>query len=268
MLLGILGVARSLVLIPATRATVKRVFDYWGFVFTAVTCFGLMFGLDLLSRQVAPRALAYLYLVGSVVTGALAVRHALRKEEPLVELWAFRLPSFSVAIQSGALSRLAIGAIPFLLPLLFQIGFKLNAFSCGLLVLCVFAGNLGMKPFTTPMLRRFGFRTTLLVSGLINSGAIVACAYLSPTVPWVVIAALLLVNGLTRSTLFTALNTLAFANVPQARMSGANTVFNMMQRMTMGIGAVCGALALRIAAFLTRALRAAYRWPISGLRLF
>ena len=247
--LGIFGIVLALFLIPAGRDGVKRLFDYWGFVLTGLTCFGLIFGLDLVSRQTVFGAPAYACLIGSLVTGALAIRHALRKAEPIVDLWAFRLPSFSIAIHSSALSRLAIGAVPFLLPLLFQVGFKLDAFSSGLLVLFVFAGNLAMKSFVTPVLRRFGFRTTLLVSGLINTCAILACAGLTPAVPWAVIAALLFVNGLTRSMLFTALNTLAFADVPQTQMSGANTVFNMMQQLTMGIGVACGALALHAAGF-------------------
>ena len=238
-------------LIPAGRDGVKRLFDYWGFVLTGLTCFGLIFGLDLVSRQTVFGAPAYACLIGSLVTGALAVRHALRKAEPIVDLWAFRLPSFSIAIHSSALSRLAIGAIPFLLPLLFQVGFRLDAFSSGILLLFVFAGNLAMKSLATPVLRGSGFRTTLLASGLINTCAILACAGLTPSVPWVVIAALLFVNGLTRSMMFTALNTLAFADIPQTRMSGANTVFNMMQQLTMGIGVACGALAYTLRVFLS-----------------
>ena len=133
-----------------------------------------------------------------------------------------------------------------LLPLLFQIGFGLNAFDAGLLVLAVFAGNLVMKPFTSAVLYRFRFRTTLVVNGLLNAATIFACALLTPQTPTWLILALLFVSGLTRSMQFTALNTLAFSEVPQSQMSGANTLFNVSQQMGSGLGSPVGALALRV----------------------
>jgi MFS family permease len=146
---------------------------------------------------------------------------------------------------------MAIAAIPFLLPLLFQIGFGLNGFIAGALVLAVFAGNLVMKPMTTPILRRFSFRATLLVNGGLNAATIFACALLTPATPVPVIVALLFASGMTRSMQFTALNTLAFAEVPEGWMSGANTVFNMVQQLFMAMGIALGAVALRIAALLS-----------------
>ena len=116
-----------------------------------------------------------------------------------------------------------------------------------MLVLAVFAGNLAMKPFTTPILRRFRFRPLLLVNGALNAAVIFACALLTPDTPVPVILALLFVSGLARSMQFTAINTLAFADVPAAKMSGANTLFNMAQQMAMGVGIALGAVALRLA---------------------
>ena len=140
--------------------------------------------------------------------------------------------------------------MPFLLPLLFQIGFGLNAFDAGLLVLAVFAGNLVMKPFTSAVLYRFRFRTTLVVNGLLNAATIFACALLTPQTPTWLILGLLFVSGLTRSMQFTALNTLAFSEVPQPQMNGANTLFNVSQQMGSGLGIAIGALALRLAEML------------------
>jgi len=164
-----------------------------------------------------------------------------------VDLRALSLQSYAVTIWGGSLFRIAISAIPFLLPLLFQLGFGLDAFNAGLLVLAVFAGNLAMKPFTTPLLHRFSFRSLLIVNGLLNAAAIFGCAFLVPQTPVPVIAGLLFFSGLTRSMQFTALNALAFSEVPEDRMSGANTLFNMAQQMAMGMGVALGAVALRIA---------------------
>jgi hypothetical protein len=192
-----------------------------------------------------PLALAWL-AAGAVVTG-LAVRHAVRAAHPLVDPWALRIRSFAITIWGGSLFRTAIGAVPFLAPLMFQLAFGLDPYQAGLLVLWVFAGNITMKPFTSAVLRRFSFRQVLLVNGLLNGILISACALLTPATPVPVICALLFASGLTRSMQFTALNTIAFAEVPEARMSGANTLFNVAQQMSFGIGIGVGAAALRLA---------------------
>ncbi|WGF86395.1 MFS transporter [Marinivivus vitaminiproducens] len=248
--LGLIGLALAWRLIPAGGGGAARPFDGLGFVLTGLACFGLMYGLDLVSREDGawPGALACLAV--SLVLAVLAVRHARRAEHPMLDLWALRLRSFAVTIWGGSLFRMAINAVPFLLPLMFQIGFGLDAFQAGLLVLAVFAGNLTMKLVTTRVLRRFRFRTVLLVNGLLNALTLFACAFLTPATPFALIAALLFLSGLTRSMQFTALNTIAFADVPQPRMSGANTLFNVTQQMAMGLGIALGALALRLAGLL------------------
>ena len=137
----------------------------------------------------------------------------------LVDLKALNVHSYAVTIWGGQVFRIAIGSIPFLLPLLFQVGFGRSAFKSGLLVLAVFAGNLVMKPLTTPVLRHFNFRTILISNGFLNAAAIFACVFLTPATPVTVVVMLLFLSGLTRSMQFTALNTLAFADVPEDQMS-------------------------------------------------
>jgi EmrB/QacA subfamily drug resistance transporter len=248
--LGIIALFFAWRLIPPEAAQKGVPFDGLGFVLTGVACFGLMFGLDRVNSTQLSWLVPTLCLAGSLALAALAVRHAKRFAYPLVDLWALQIKSYAVTIGGGTLFRMAIGAVPFLLPLLFQIGFGLNAFDAGLLVLAVFAGNLLMKPFTSAILYRFRFRTTLVVNGLLNAATIFACALLTPQTPTWLIVALLFVSGLTRSMQFTALNTLAFSEVPQPRMNGANTLFNMAQQMGSGLGIAIGALALRLAEML------------------
>src|SRR5664279_2189818 len=119
---------------------------------------------------------------------------------------------------------------------MFQIGFGFSPFEAGLLLIAVFAGNLLMKPGTTPVLRRFGFRPVLLVNGIINSAAIAACAALSAETPLALAALILFIGGMTRSMQFTALNTIAFADVPQRAMANANTLFSTAFQLAMGLG--------------------------------
>jgi hypothetical protein len=145
---------------------------------------------------------------------------------------------------------MAISTVPFLLPLMFQVGFHLDAFQSGLLVLAVFAGNLGMKPATSTVLRRFGFRATLIGNGLLAAASLFACGALFPDTPKAVIVAVLFAGGLFRSMQFTALNTLNFADVPPLLMTGANTLASMAGQMPMGMGVAFGAIGLRLAPLL------------------
>ncbi|OWF77208.1 MFS transporter [Yersinia rohdei] len=245
--LGIIGLWLAWRLIPSESPQKETPFDTLGFLLTGAACFSLMLGLELFNHQGVARSVPVACLVGSLLLGTLAVYHSKRQAFPLIDLWALQIKSYSVTIWSGGLFRMAIGAVPFLLPLLFQIGFGLSAFSAGLLVLAVFAGNLAMKPFTSAILYRFRFRPTLLVNGLLNAATLLACALITPTTPHILIIILLFISGLTRSMQFTALNTLAFSEVPAPKMAGANTLSNMAQQLAVGLGIAIGALSLRIA---------------------
>jgi MFS family permease len=175
------------------------------------------------------------------------VRHALRAAHPLLDLSAFRVPSFAITVSGGVLFRTAISAVPFLLPLMFQLAFGLSPLDSGLLLLAVFAGNLGMKPATNAVLGRFGFRGTLIWNGALAMATIFACGLLTSTTPTVVIVAVLLLSGLLRSMGFTTINALSFSDLDQARMSGANTLFSMLQQMGNALGVAGGAIMLRAA---------------------
>jgi len=248
--LVVAGALCALWLVPNQRGDGARQFDWLGFGFTGLACLGCMVGLEALSQQHIAWFWAAAILSGSVVLGVLAIRHAQRHPSPLLVLAALRVHSFLVTCRGGALFRIAINAVPFLLPLLFQVGFGLNAFTSGLLVLSVFAGNLTMKPATSAVLRHFGFRRTLFVNGTLVVLTLIGCAAFSPAMPWAVMAAVMFVSGLCRSMQFTSLNTLAFADVPEALMSGANTLFSMAERLPAAVGIATGAVALRLASLL------------------
>jgi MFS family permease len=171
----------------------------------------------------------------------------LRRDHPLVDLRTLRIPTFAATdLQAGALIRVGINATPFLLPLMFQVGFGLDAFQAGALVVAYFVGNLVMKMVTTPILRRFGFRSVLIVNGCLAGLSTAACAVLAPTTAYAAIAAILLIAGATRSMQFTALATLAFADVDADRRSSATTISSMSQQLTtvFGVAAAAGSLNL------------------------
>jgi EmrB/QacA subfamily drug resistance transporter len=248
--LGIIGIILTAAWIPNTREDRVNPFDWLGFILAGSACMSFMYGLELVGRESSSWRAPTVYVVSGLVLGALAVAHFRRTAAPLIDLAMLKIKTFAVTIWGGSLFRVAISVSPFLLPLMFQVGFGLSAFQSGVLLLALFAGNLGMKTVTTPVLRRFGFRRTLIVNGMVTALVTLGCCILQPTTARATIMAVLFVNGLCRSMQFTSLNTLAYADIPKPQMSSATSFSSMVWQMTMGMGVAVGAILLRVAAFL------------------
>lgn len=243
-LAGLLLVARF---VPGDRDSKARPLDWPGFFFTSLGLAVMLYGLERLANPEDGILPTVALIATSVAIGWIAVRHLLRTPHPLLDLSAFKVLTFAVStLSAGTIFRVAINATPFLLPLLFQVGFGMRPVDAGFLILAYFLGNLGMKAVTTPTLRRFGFRRVLIVNGLIASLAIMACGAISPQTPSALTVVLMLVAGLTRSMQFTALNTLAFADIGEAQRSSAATLSSMLQQLSMLFGVAVAAAILNL----------------------
>jgi EmrB/QacA subfamily drug resistance transporter len=228
----------------------RRPFDARGFVLCGLACSSLIYATEHLGSASGSPATLLACVATGVATTVLAVRHLRRARSPMVSLAPLGIKTFGVAVGGGSIYRISIGAVPFLLSLMFQTAFGLSAFSSGLLMLSVFAGNLAMKPFTTPLIQRFGFRSVLLINGVLASLSVAAISLLSPTSPFAWMVTILFASGLARSLQFTALNTLSFADVPKPQMSGASTLSSVATQLTMAFGVAAGGIALRAAEWL------------------
>jgi EmrB/QacA subfamily drug resistance transporter len=249
--LGLIGFLLTIWLVQNIREGAARGFDWLGFFYTSTACTALMYGLELIAQPTVLWTLFAWLIGGTLVFGFLAIRHAYQASNPLVRLTALKIKTFAVTIRGGSLFRITISVVPFLLPLMFQLGFGLNAFQSGLLVLSVFAGNLLMKTRTSFVLRSFGFRNVLLANGVLNVISLWACCALTPETPVWIVVVVLFIGGLSRSLQFTGLNTLGFADVPPAEMSHATTFASLIQQLTAGMGVAVGAVLLRLAVVLT-----------------
>jgi len=250
--LGVIAMALAAMWITNLREDQAKPFDWIGFALSATACVSFMYGLELIGRQNTPWRMTGLFLGCGAALGTLAVVHLRRAPAPVIDLSSLKIKTFAVTLGGGSLFRMAISVSPFLLPMMFQVGFGLDAFRSGLLMLALFAGNLGMKTVTSPVLRRYGFRSVLIANGILTAVGILACSALAPQTPRILIIALLFANGLFRSMQFTSLSTLAFADVPKSQLGSATSFFSMVMQMTMGMGVALGAIALRLAALVDR----------------
>jgi EmrB/QacA subfamily drug resistance transporter len=248
--LGVIALAVAMAWIKNEPESGARPFDWPGFALAGSACIAFMYGLELMGRQNSQWGMIGLWLGYSLLAGWWAVRHMHRVAHPLIDFACLRMNTFAVSIWGGSLFRIAIMATPFLLPLLFQVAFGLNAFQSGILVLTMFAGNLMMKTATTPLLRNFGFRTMLIANGVLSAILIAGCGFLVPQTPRIAIMLLLFLHGLSRSMQFTSLNTLAFVDIPKSLMSSATSFAAVVQQMGMGLGVAVGAVMLRAAAWM------------------
>ncbi len=149
----------------------------------------------------------------------------------------------------GALFRVGIGALPFLLPLMFQIGFGLSPLQSGLLTFASAIGAMTMRASVAPILRRFGIKRVLLINSVVASGLIAACALFRPETPYWIILAVLLAGGFFRSLQFSSLNSLAFADLGTSEMSRATSFTSVAQQLSITAGIAIGALMLEFARF-------------------
>ena len=160
--IGLLGVYLVLRFVPKHAAGGRARFDAPGFVLTAAALATLIHGLSLIAQGGAGVVSGGGFVAIGIGCGFAAVRHALRHPAPMLDLGAVAVPTFAFStVTAGLAARVAISMTPFLLPLMFQIGFGASAFEAGIMLLVYMAGNLAMKSVTTPILHRFGFRDVI-----------------------------------------------------------------------------------------------------------
>src|SRR5215472_4953497 len=245
--IGILGIVLVNLLVGDLKELGRRPFDFAGFALTGVGLATLAFGFENVGRGALPAAaIVALLLVGTGCT-VLYVRHASRAEYPIIDLALMKIPTYASATIGGFLFRMGLGALPFLLPLMLQVGFGLSALSSGLLTFASAAGAMTMKMGVGPIIRAFGFRAVLVGNAVISAGFLFGYALFAPTTPHVVIFCALLAGGFFRSLQMTSINSLSYADVPANMLSRATSLTSMCQQLSQTAGVATGALILYVA---------------------
>jgi EmrB/QacA subfamily drug resistance transporter len=244
--MGILGFVLASIYIDDIREPERPPLDWRGFILCGLGLAGVVFGFETAGRGAVPNIVVVMLVVAGAILLALYAIHARRHAHPLVDLGLFRIPTYFAGVVGGSFFRIGVGAMPFLTPLLFQLGFGMSALNSGLLTFAGAMGAMLMKTTAAPIIRTFGFRHVLIGNAFIASAFLFALASFRPWTPHLVIFGVLLAGGFFRSLQFTSVNTLAYADVPVARMSRATSLQSMGQQLAMSIGVGTGALALHL----------------------
>jgi EmrB/QacA subfamily drug resistance transporter len=241
-----LGMILATLYVPNVKGERLSPFDYIGFVLSGIGLAALVAGSAATDVNGTPKWL----VVGLFATGAgsviLYVFHARRTEAPILDLRLLRYSTFRAGIVGGSLFRIGIGAMPLLLPLLFQLGFGMTPLSSGLLTFVAAIGAMGMKTAAGAILKRFGFRKVLALNSIISGALIAAPVFFTPVTPIWIMMSVLFIGGFFRSLQFTCINAVSVAEVDQPEMSQATSLTSVFQQLALSIGVTVGASILQL----------------------
>lgn len=245
--IGLIGIALATRYIENIRAEQRERFDPLGMLLVGLGIAGVAFGFTALGLEgFLPTGLLIAMIAGGAVCIGLYMLHARRTPAPVIDLSLFRLPGFRAGVAGGFVFRVGAGALPFLLPLMLQVGFDKTPFESGLITFATAVGAMSMKRAVPAVLRRFGYRSVLTWNALIASTLVGACALFTAQTPVLVMVAVLFAGGFFRSLQFTSAMTIGFADVEPARMSRATSLAAVCQQLSVSTGVAVGALTVQL----------------------
>ncbi len=261
--IGMLGIVMALRYIDPIKSEDPEPFDLYGLLLAGVGLGGISFGLSVAGLNLLPWTVVIALVGIGSISMTLYVIHARRTASPVLDFALLRLPTMRASIIGGFLFRLGIGSLPFLLPLLLQVGFGLTPLNSGLVTFASAAGAMGMKTLAARIIRTFGFRNIMTVNAAVSSVFLAACGLFTIQTPLLLIMILLVVGGFFRSLQFTAINTLAYAEVEPERMSRATTLVSVNQQLAVSAGVAVGAFCVELTMWFHHAteLNASYFAP-------
>jgi len=246
--IGLIGGVLALWLFENFRAPSPTRFDIVGFLIAGLGLFLFEFAIENVGRPMVPRVVGLVLFPLAVMAFLFYRAHARRNPSPVLDLDLLKIKTFRIGTITGGICRMGLDASPFLLPLLFQVGFNLSPVAAGLLTFSSTFGAMMVRTVSRSLLRFWGFRRTL-VWGAIGSAVVSAgFALLQPDTPaWIIVVAVL-ISGCVRSIQYLALNTISYADVPSNLLSRGTSVGGVVQQVARGFGVAIGAALLALVA--------------------
>ncbi|VEC02107.1 High-copy suppressor of rspA [Cedecea lapagei] len=242
--IGILGLLYARKYMP-NFTTPKRGFDMSGFLLFGAGLVLISSGVELFGERIVASYIGMLVILGGILLLLAYVWHARRVATPLIPLPLFKTRTFSVGIVGNIASRLGTGCVPFLMPLMLQVGFGYSALLAGCMMAPTAVGSLLAKSTVTQVLRWMGYRKTLVGITIVIGLLIAQFSLQSPGMEvWLLILPLFIL-GMAMSTQFTAMNTITLADLTDDNASSGNSVLAVTQQLSISLGVAVSAAVLR-----------------------
>lgn len=239
---GLLALYMVYRFMPDYRAETRRPLDVAGLILFSSGTAILSWLLEIFGEHTLPPWLSGAMLAASLGLLAAYGVHASRAEFPLLRLALFRIRTFRISVLGGFVTRLGIGGLPFLLPLLYQVGMGFPAWKSGLLMMPAALAAMGMKLVSQQLLKRFGYRQILVVNTVCIGLTIGLFGTVGPGTSLAFIVMLGLMQGFFNSMQFSCMNSLAYADVNDTESSMASTMSSSFQQLSMSFGLAIGSL--------------------------
>src|SRR5690606_26149428 len=228
--------------LPNLREASSR-FDLPGFLLVAGAMLLLSLALEGVGGLHLAHAKVMLLLLAGLASMAAYWLHAARTPEPLFSLALFNTHSFSVGILGNLFTRLGSGAMPFLIPLLLQVGMGYSPADAGMTMIPIALAAMAAKPLATPLLRWLGYRGVLIGNTLLLGLLIAGFALLDGDHSRLWLYAYLALFGAVNSVQMTAMNTLTVIDLHGKSLSSGNSLVSVNMQLSMSLGvAIAGAL--------------------------
>ena len=248
--IGLAGILLATKYLGGTGYREKRSLDVVGFILSGLSFSGLIFGLSVISLPALPPIVGIATTLAGLACGVAYLWHYRRVERPILDLKVFEEPIFRTSIASGFIYRIAGGAVPFLFPLMLQVGFGYSPFESGMISFIGAGGAILMKFCLKPALAAVGFKALLIVGIIVPGVLTVTHGFFTAQTPIWIIMSILLFMGFFRSMFYTSLNTLTYTQTPDEQSGSATVISSVSIQLAFALGVAFAALLLEVVALI------------------
>ncbi len=243
--IGMLAIGLAYYALPSTNPEEVPPLDKTGFILFGSGLASFMFAMSALSETKVSAHFAISIMLGSMVLLLIYAIHSRYQASPIVKTDLLRIRTFRISATGNLLSRLGFGGIPFLIPLLLQIDLHYSSQIAGLLLAPTAIGVFVSKPLGLVLLRKVGYKRFLIINTVFSGLSIWAFAIITMTTPTYLIAFLSFSYGFILSLQYSAMNSLAYADLSSGDLSAANSIMSTIQQLAQSLGVAMSALCIR-----------------------
>jgi EmrB/QacA subfamily drug resistance transporter len=226
-----------------TAADIKP-FDLSGFIILGISLAGFLLGLDAITDPIMPWRFIVITLMFSAALFALFFLYAKNKPNAIINTSIFKARNYTIATLGLSVFRLGTGGVPFILPLMLQLGFGYSPICSGLMVAPMALGMLIMKSQVKPIVKRFGFKKVLVVNAILVSFFLMQLSWIAMGIPsWAVIV-LIFIYGIFISLQFSSMNVLLYSQIPEDLVSTGSSIISANQQISTCFGVAVTAIIL------------------------
>lgn len=245
--IGLMGMAAVRRFVPDVPRPDPGRFDWPGFLLMGAAIVSIITVAESAGTSILPADIRIVAIGAAVASIVAYIVYAIGRPGAVLDLGLLRYATFRTSLIGGTLMRLGLGATPFLMPLFLQTGLGWSPGRAGAVTIATGLGAIIGRSFITRAIADWGFKVMLVASGVAAAVLTAVPGLFDRGTPIVLIVIVLGMTGVVRSMQFTSTNTIAFADIPEARLSAASTFSQVVQQVGMSLGVSAGALALLFA---------------------